>query len=64
MSPSDGPRVTPPDGLAPISEVMRVGPVAAIPQVMAELGVDADAVFSRLCVILGCSVIRLSPTSM
>jgi hypothetical protein len=43
---------------------MRVGPVAAIPQVMAKLGVDADAVFSRLCVILGCSVIRLSPTSM
>ena len=31
---------------------MRVGPVAAMPQVMAELGVDADAVFSRFCVSL------------
>jgi hypothetical protein len=64
MSPSDGPRAVSPDGLAFVSDLMRVGPVAAIPQVMAKLGVDADAVFSRLCVILGCSVIRLSPTSM
>jgi AraC-like DNA-binding protein len=52
MSPSDGPRVAPPDGLASLSEVMRVGPVAAIPQVMAELGIEAESVFSRLRVSL------------
>lgn len=52
MSPPDGPRIPPPDSLAPVSDAMRVGPVAAIPQIMAELGVEAASVFSRLRVSL------------
>ena len=52
MSPPDGPHIIAPDDLAPVSEVMRVGPVAAIPQVMAELGLEAESVFSRLRVNL------------
>jgi len=33
--------------MAPLVGAMRVGPVAALPQIMAELGVDAESVFSR-----------------
>jgi|WetSurMetagenome_2_1015567.scaffolds.fasta_scaffold713306_1 hypothetical protein len=36
----------------PVSDFIRVGPVAAISQVMAELGVEAESVFSRLRVNL------------
>lgn len=52
MSPFGVPRATLPDGAGPVGEVMRVGPVAAIPHVMAELGIDAESVFSRLRVSL------------
>ncbi len=52
MSPSDGPRAALPNDPEPVSDAMRVGPVAAIPQVMAELGIEAESVFARVGVSL------------
>ena len=42
-----------PHDIAPSSDAMRVGPVAAMPEVMAELGVDAEEVFARVHVDAG-----------
>jgi AraC-like DNA-binding protein len=52
MSPVTSLQVAPSEGATPLADAMRVGPVAAIPQVMAELGVDAASIFSRVRVDL------------
>ena len=53
VPPAGGPLSAISDGIAPSGDAMRVGPVAAIPEVMADLGVDAEEVFSRVRVDAG-----------